>query len=211
MDRGRLAWGGRASECGAKTGWTGLAAGGDGPQRGRAGAGVSAPFSSPVGRDGTGPGPGGRGDRRRRMAGGIALWGTSRARARARATWRAVGGAAGVMPRAAVMASAHRRCGPGTIPGPGRRRRSGAVVWWSWALGSLERDASGASRLPMIPQAAQRKPGSTPASRSGVIDRQVLPQPSTTYSSRGASLSAIGPSGPHTTMSSMRAPYSPTR
>ena len=34
-------------------------------------------------------------------------------------------------------------------------------------------------------------------------------QPSTTYSSRGASLSTIGPSGPHTTMSSMRAPYSP--
>lgn len=36
-------------------------------------------------------------------------------------------------------------------------------------------------------------------------------QPSTTYSSRDAWLSWIGPSGPHTTMSSIRAPYSPTR
>ena len=41
--------------------------------------------------------------------------------------------------------------------------------------------------------------------------RRPSPQPSTTYSSRGASLSTIGPSSPHTTMSSIRAPYSPGR
>ena len=63
------------------------------------------------------------------------------------------------------------------------------------------RDASGATRRPMIPQPA----------RSATRRRAPDPpqdQPSTTYRSRDASLSAIGPSGPQTTMSSMRAPYS---
>ena len=131
-------WGGRASECGAKTGWTGLAAGGHGPSRPR-GRRVQLPVQLPGRPRRDRAGSRRAGHRLRRMAGSIALWRTSRARARARATWRAVGGAAGVMPRAAVMASAHRGCGPGTRPraweaAPERRR--GLVVMGSRKLGA---------------------------------------------------------------------------
>ena len=131
----------------------------------------------------------------------------ARVRAHAGDAARPIGRRLGVVVRSTVMPAAHRPSRLGTgwpeagTATPDRRRSNGGHA----VLDRSGRDASGATRRPMIPQAARRRAAT--AATVAATHRQ----PSTTYSSRGASLSAIGPSGPHTTMSSIRAPYSPTR
>ena len=78
----------------------------------------------------------------------------------------------------------------------------------------VERRPRGGARASTWVRQRRADPGSTTPTRPGFDRRGRGPrtaQPSTTYSSRDAWLSWIGPTGPHTTMSSIRAPYSPTR
>ena len=92
----------------------------------------------------------------------------------------------------------------GSVPGGSLRPLGGWARWWSSR--SRLTQAGRIGRDPSFDDTAGCRTRSRHAGRGSG-----RPQPSTTYSSRGASLRAIGPSGPHTTMSSIRAPYSPTR
>ena len=86
------------------------------------------------------------------------------------------------MVRPAVMASAHRPWGPGRVAETvvaAPKWRQAVVVMCSRKAG---REASGATRRPMIPQAGRSKPDR----RSGRGDRR---QPPTTWRSRDTSLS----------------------
>jgi hypothetical protein len=129
----------------------------------------------------------------------------SRIRGHARDAASAVGVPVGRMMRSTVMPPAHRlRPSPVTRAREAAPRRRRKVVIMGTRI--VRRDASGATRRPMIPQ-----PAGGEADRHDRALGPALDQPTTTYRSRGASLRAMGPSAPHTTMSSIRAPYSSTR